>query len=284
VKGRWRRLWLLPFLLLAGCGSLPYHVVQPKDTLYSISFRYGMDYREVARWNHLEEPYRVSVGQHIRIMPPRAEAFAPRRPAPAVAAAVPATPAASAAAAPAAPPGSVEVYGLNEASPAAPVTLTPGDKETPAAIPATGANPNPNPNAGANPAPATSTAGGLAWQWPTARIPSRSAVTLGAANKGIDIAGTRGDPVRSAAAGRVVYSGSGIPHYGNLLIIKHDDHFLSAYAHNDRLLVGEGDAVTAGQAIAEMGDSGTGASGVSLHFEIRRDGVPVDPLKYLPGS
>jgi lipoprotein NlpD len=279
VKGRWRRLWLLPFLLLAGCGSLPYHVVQPKDTLYSISFRYGKDYREVARWNHLEEPYRVSVGQHIRVMPPRAEAFAPRRPAPAAAAAAPAAPAASAASAPAAPPGSVEVYGLNEASPAAPVALAPGDKETPAAIPAPGAT------TGANTAPApAASAGGLAWQWPTARIPSRSAVTRGAANKGIDIPGTRGDPVRSAAAGRVVYSGSGIPHYGNLLIIKHDDHFLSAYAYNDRLLVGEGDAVTAGQAIAEMGDSGTGASGVSLHFEIRRDGVPVDPLKYLPGS
>lgn len=80
----------------------------------------------------------------------------------------------------------------------------------------------------------------------------------------------------------MVYSGSGLPHYGNLLIVKHDEHYLSAYAHNERLLVGEGDAVAAGEQIAEMGDSGTGAGAVKLHFEIRRDGEPVDPLKYLP--
>lgn len=88
--------------------------------------------------------------------------------------------------------------------------------------------------------------------------------------------------MRAAAAGRVVYGGSGIPHYGNLVIIKHDDRFLSAYAHNERLLVSEGQDVAAGQQIAEMGSSGTGVSAVKLHFEIRRDGEPVDPLRYLP--
>jgi lipoprotein NlpD len=262
-------------------------VVRPGETLYSISFRYGKDYHQVAQWNQLSEPYQVQAGQYIRIIPPRAQAFAPRQPRPATA--VAAAPAAPATAAPAAPPESVEVYGLNEAPPAsAPVIMTaPDGTEAPAADANTNGNGNANAGSAAGSAAAGAGAisgGRLVWQWPTAHIPARSAVTPGTASKGIDIAGTRGDPVRSAAAGRVVYSGSGIPHYGNLLIIKHDDHFLSAYAHNDRLLVGEGEAVTAGQPIAEMGDSGTGASGVSLHFEIRRDGVPVDPLKYLPGS
>lgn len=86
----------------------------------------------------------------------------------------------------------------------------------------------------------------------------------------------------AAAGGRVVYGGTGIPHFGNLVIIKHDERYLSAYAHNQRLLVGEGDQVRAGQQIAEMGDSGAGADGVKLHFEIRLDGTPVDPLQYLP--
>lgn len=89
--------------------------------------------------------------------------------------------------------------------------------------------------------------------------------------------------MRAAAPGRVVYGGAGIPYYGNLLIIKHNDRYLSAYGHNDRLLVSEGQEIAAGQQVAVMGDSGTGTDVVKLHFEIRLDGTPVDPLRYLPG-
>ncbi|WP_369602242.1 peptidoglycan DD-metalloendopeptidase family protein [Hahella sp. SMD15-11] len=102
----------------------------------------------------------------------------------------------------------------------------------------------------------------------------------GKINKGIDIAGRIGDPVRAAADGEVVYAGSGLLGYGNLVIINHNEHYLSAYAHNRRILVKEGERVKAGQVIAELGATGTRTP--KLHFEIRRDGKPVDPLKYLP--
>jgi len=98
--------------------------------------------------------------------------------------------------------------------------------------------------------------------------------------KGLDITGSRGEPVRAAADGRVVYQGSGLRGYGQLIIIKHNDEFLSAYAHNDRIHVKEGEAVKRGQKIADMGSTGTDR--VKLHFEIRRHGAPVDPMKYLP--
>lgn len=255
---------VLALLLTVACGAPVYHMVKPGETLYSISFRYGKDYHQMAEWNRLAEPYPITPGQYLRIIPPRRDAFTPRQTA--VAAAPPV--AAPRAAATAPPPSSstVEVYGLNENPPAAPAPVT---IQTP-----------PAPVAVAPAAPAAAAASG--WQWPTARIPARSAVTSGTADKGIDIRGERGEAVRAAAAGSVVYSGNGIPHYGNLLIIKHDEHYLSAYAHNERLLVGEGDTVTTGERIAEMGDSGTGTDTVKLHFEIRRDGEPVDPLKYLP--
>lgn len=253
----------LTLLLTAACGAPVYHTVKPGETLYSISFRYGKDYHQMAEWNRLAEPYQVVPGQSLRIIPPRRDAFAPRPP---VVAAVPPPAAATPRAAAAAPPPSsatVEVFGLNETPPpATPGVVTPQDPPAPVAV-----------------APAAAPG----WQWPTARVPARTAVTSGTADKGIDIRGERGEAVRAAAAGSVVYSGNGIPHYGNLLIIKHDEHYLSAYAHNERLLVGEGDTVAAGERIAEMGDSGTGTDAVKLHFEIRRDGEPVDPLKYLPG-
>jgi len=248
-------------LLAAGCGAPVYHQVRPGETLYSISFRYGKDYRQVAQWNNLAEPYQVNAGKYLRIIPPRRDPFTASAPAAARPASPP--PATHTVSAPASGSGAgaVEVIGLNEAPPETPGALT----------------------APAEPAPAPLAAAGTgAWQWPTARVPARSALSSGTANKGIDIPGERGEPVRAAAAGRVVYSGDGIPHYGKLLIVKHDEHYLSAYAHNERLLVGEGDAVAAGEQIAEMGDSGTGTNAVKLHFEIRRDGEPVDPLQFLP--
>ena len=118
----------------------------------------------------------------------------------------------------------------------------------------------------------------LAWVWPATGRVLRGFSEGG--NKGLDISGRTSSPVRAAARGRVVYSGSGLVGYGKLIIVKHNKSYLSAYAHNDRLLVKEGDSVRGGQRIAQMGQTGT--QEVKLHFEIRRDGRPVDPLIYLP--
>lgn len=118
------------------------------------------------------------------------------------------------------------------------------------------------------------------WMWPVKGPILASFQGMNGLNKGIDLGGKLGEPVVSAASGQVVYSGSGLRGYGKLLIIKHNETFLSAYAHNDKLLVKEGDFVKAGQKIADMGSSGTNR--VKLHFEIRRDGTPVNPLQYLP--
>lgn len=129
-------------------------------------------------------------------------------------------------------------------------------------------------------APAVPRSGVLSWTWPAdGQIIGRfSAAATG--NRGIDIAGSRGDPVRAAEAGEVVYAGSGLLRYGDLVIIKHNDQFLSAYAHNDNILVREGEQVQRGQRIATLGS--TGIDRTMLHFEIRQNGNPVDPLRFLP--
>ena len=117
-----------------------------------------------------------------------------------------------------------------------------------------------------------------AWRWPTSGRVIRGYSS--SVHKGIDISGKRGDPIQAVAAGKVVYAGTGIVGFGELLIVKHNEIYLSAYGHNDRLLVAEGDTVRAGQKIAEKGSSGTDT--VKLHFEIRREGKPVDPQRLLP--
>ncbi|MFO1389162.1 peptidoglycan DD-metalloendopeptidase family protein [Cellvibrio sp.] len=120
----------------------------------------------------------------------------------------------------------------------------------------------------------------VVWQWPSSgKLLAQFQGETGQ-NKGIDLGGKLGEPVLAAASGRVVYAGSGLSGYGNLLIIKHNETFLSAYAHNEEISVKEGDFVKAGQKVADMGSSGTDR--VKLHFEIRSDGSPVDPLRYLP--
>ena len=126
----------------------------------------------------------------------------------------------------------------------------------------------------------TAYAGGpvKSWRWPAEGRVSRG--FSGSVHKGIDIAGTRGEAVVATAAGKVVYAGTGIVGFGELLIVKHNEQYLSAYGHNDRLLVAEGDTVSAGQKIAEKGSSGTDT--VKLHFEIRKDGKPIDPIRLLP--
>lgn len=221
--------------------------VQRGDTLYSISFRYGLDYREVARWNGIDSRYFIYTGQTLKLRPVKTAQAAP------ASTSQSSRPAASA------------------TSPAASSTTTTASAANTAKSPAASSSRTSAPSG---------TAGPVSWQWPhKGRIISR----FGGgepANKGLDIAGESGEPVKAAASGDVVYAGNGLLGYGNLVIINHNQRYLSAYAHNSRIFVREGDKVKAGEKIAEIGN--TGATRTMLHFEIRRDGNPVDPLRYLP--
>lgn len=235
--GSWPRAFMpialcLLAVLLGACGQHLQYQVRRGDTLYSIGWRYGYDYRQIAEWNQLEPPYTIHAGEWLRVAPPG--------------------PGGKFAAAP--PPRAEE-------------TSEPGVK-----LFALGA-------AGAVEVQAPQRAR-IAWRWPARGEIISSFSADGNGSRGLDIAGKFGAPVLASADGRVVYSGNGLFGYGNLVILKHNDTFLSAYGHNSRLLVAEGDIVKAGDKIAEMGDSG--ASRIMLHYEIRRDGKPVDPLAYLP--
>ncbi|MEK6748239.1 MAG: peptidoglycan DD-metalloendopeptidase family protein [Pseudomonadota bacterium] len=130
------------------------------------------------------------------------------------------------------------------------------------------------------PSPFSDSENGIVWRWPAQGSLVRVFSGVYPTNKGIDIDGILGQPVYAAASGRIVYSGSGLIGYGKLIIVKHNDIFLSAYAHNNEVLVNEGDAVSAGQQIARMGRTGTERA--MLHFEIRRNGKPINPIEYLP--
>jgi len=225
--------------------------VQRGETLYSIAFRYGLDYRRVAAANSIPAPYTIYPGQKIYLKE------ATPVPAKRAAAPVPVAPA------PASPPP------------------TPVARSTPAPATKTVARPAPvtkvSSSAGTKSAVYTGSAVG-AWRWPTAgRVIRGYSSTV---HKGIDIGGKRGDAIQAVAAGKVVYAGTGIVGFGELLIVKHNEVYLSAYGHNDRLLVAEGETVRAGQKIAEKGSSGTDS--VKLHFEIRKEGKPIDPQRLLP--
>ena len=232
------------------CTALGVHnghyCVLPGDTLYSIAFETGHDYRTLARWNHIAPPYQIEAGERLRMRPspglgPEARAIAPRP---------------------------LEGRSLGRSERLHPTPLSPR------------AAPTRRPPIAARRAPVFTPS----WIWP-----ARGAVkaTFGRGplsgrpgNRGIDILGRAGEPVRAAAAGRVVYTGSGLPGYGKLIIIKENNEYLSAYAHNARIEVEEGAVVRQGEVIATMGDSGTDR--VELEFEIRLRGFPVDPLRYLP--
>jgi lipoprotein NlpD len=264
--------------------------VQRGDTLYSIAFRHGVDYRDLAGWNGIGAPYTIFVGQDLRLSPKsqavasRPAAGAPSSPrpaaqAPVVAAAVPAKPAVQSptpfedvkeqpvAAAPA------------PATPSAPVPASP-----PPVAPAIAAKPADTapapPPAVAPPPQSANVSGDVAWRWPADGQVIGGFVSGDQTKQGIDIGGKAGDPVRAAADGTVVYSGNGLIGYGELIIVKHSPGFLSAYGHNRKRLVKEGDRVKSGQVIAEMGSSS--ASRDSLHFEIRKNGKPANPVDYLP--
>lgn len=227
----------------------PIYTVQRGDTLYSIAFRYGLDWRDVAAWNRIGEPFVIRPGQELRLLAP-----------PTVARAEPTPPAPEPAPADA-PPRAVP---RESAQPPAPAPAP--RAETAAAPPAAADGP-------------TRTVAGVTWRWPTnGRVvrPFDAAAT----RRGIGIGGRVGQPVVAAADGQVVYSGTALIGYGELIIIKHSDTMLSAYAHNRVRLVEEGASVRAGQQIAEMGMSNRDEE--LLHFEIRRNGQPENPLNFLP--
>ncbi len=233
------------FSLLAGCAPYPEmpiyykyvqddHKVLKGETLYSIAYQHGLDYRELAAWNRIAKPYTIYPGQRLQLKGPK-----------------------------------IPLGTRTQTATAAKKRVS--TKQPP---PATRKK-----TATAKQPKATRTVRHT-WVWPVRGKLIQKYSAKGGGNKGIDIAGKPGQPILAASSGKVVYSGDGLPGYGNLIIVKHSDQYLSAYAHNRRLLVQEGRSVTRGQKIAELG--GTGARSPRLHFEIRRHGKPVDPLRYLP--
>jgi len=234
------------------------YVVRAGDTLYGIAFRHGLDYRDVAGWNRIGPPYTIYPGQRLALRGGSSTvASRPVAPAPASGAQARARPAQQ---------GFTPVDPPASRPPPVAATTPPAVAGTPVVVPS------------APVVPSTVSAGG--WRWPTqGQLIGRFAAE-DPKRQGIDIAGTAGQPVVAAANGVVVYSGAGLVGYGELIIIKHSDEWLSAYAHNRRRLVAEGASVSAGEQIAELGRSGTSRD--MLHFEIRRNGKPVDPLSILP--
>jgi lipoprotein NlpD len=289
------------------------YVVKRGDTLFGIALDHGQSYRDVATWNGISDPNVIRVGQQLRVRPPPgwvekpdAEEQVVTQPMP-----PPAAIEAKPLEAPAPPPvksGPKAVKVAYSEKALAQVRGVPYKEPAPSPPPSALVKPPPSASAAAPPQtkpdagtakptapirqakaetdapsdvplPATATDLGQGWAWP-ARGTLLHSFNNGANPKGIAIGGEPGQAVMAAAPGKVVYSGSGLRGYGKLIIIKHDDTFLSVYAHNRELLVKEGQRVARGQKIAEMGD--TDADRVGLHFEIRRLGKPVDPLEYLP--
>ena len=244
-------------------GKPGYYAVKPGDTLVRIGLESGQNWRDIARWNNIDNPNLLEVGQVLRVVAPGVDAAA------ATSRAVPLTKVETR------PLDSGKGAAVPAGAAAASVPVAPVAPVAPATV-ATGAS-------GA-PAPSAATAGprdnddDVVWAWPSA-----GSVTTpfdDARTKGLVFAGKAGDPVLAAADGRVVYAGSGLRGYGNLLIVKHNNTYLTAYAHNQTLLVKEDQVVRRGQKIAEMGSSD--AERVQLHFELRKLGKPIDPARLLP--
>lgn len=251
------------------------HTVQKGETLYGISLEYGFGYKELAELNGIEPPYVIRVGQQLRIAAAQPAAVAsPLKSAPVVAEVKPAADGGMIKTQPKALKIPYSAQAENQPVPARAVAAE--DKPStaePLAKPAEEKKENGQ--------PAGDEEDKLDWAWPAAGKVI-AGFNEGASAKGVDIAGKPGQPVLASAPGKVVYSGSGLRGYGKLVIVKHNKTYLTAYAHNSQILVKEGQAVVRGQRIAEMGD--TDADQVKLHFEIRRLGKPVDPMKYLGGE
>lgn len=222
-------------------GKPGYYTVKPGDTLLRIGLDTGQNFRDIVRWNNLENPNLIEVGQVLRIVAPSTDnTLVVTRP----------------------------VISGSAVTTTAAAPLRPASAASAPVIP---------PAAASSPQSAA-TEDDIAWIWP-----AQGKLIAGfddVKNKGFDIDGKAGDPIIASGDGRVVYAGAGLRGYGNLIILKHNNTFLTAYAHNQTLLVKEDQSVKKGQKIAEMGNSD--ADRVKLHFEIRRQGKPVDPARYLP--
>ncbi len=265
-----------------------FYTVKKGDTLYSISLEHGQSYRDIAAWNNLDDPNKIHIGQQLRIGMAAADGKTPL----AVAVTKPVTaPAivetrplgAPPAAASAAPSSNTETLkrepkaGKLPYSEAALARLQKPDL-SPAADSKRDIQPAPVEKPVAPPLPPVLAENALEWAWPAGGKPIGNFVEGG--NKGLDIAGKTGEPVQAAAPGKVILVSSALRGYGNFVIIKHNASYLSVYAHNSRILVKEEQMVAKGQKIAEIGSSDSDQP--KLHFEIRHQGKPVDPLKFLP--
>lgn len=259
----------LVLLLIGGCNSTDlllnsdynprvnwgHHRVSEGETLYSIAMRYGWNYRRLAAANDIDPPYEIHPGDVIRFDVEVSERYA------------------------AAGSGS----GSSTRSTASPARSASTSNESTGSTGSTGAGRNARQGSPSNNALQSTdkAASEIDWAWPhSGPIIAKYSSDGSDVNKGVDIGGDAGDSVKAAADGSVVYAGSGLLGYGNLIIVNHSETFLSAYAHNRRILVEEGQNVGQGETIAEMGDSG--ADSIMLHFEIRRRGDPVNPMQYLP--
>lgn len=217
------------------------HVVAPGDTLYSIAWRYNLDYQNLAEINSISKPYRIMPGQKLRLTGvARRLSYAERKVARKTASSAPKT-----------------------VAPVKPAARLNKETKPPIVVKSQSVK-----------------SSSLVWSWPVKGSVVSAFNSGKGLNKGIDIGAKLGESVLAAADGEVVYAGSGLRGYGKLIIIKHQNSYLSAYAHNSQLLAKEGDVVKRGQKIAEVGSSGT--QSVKLHFEVRHDGVPKDPLQFLP--
>jgi lipoprotein NlpD len=285
----------------------PSYTVKKGDTLYAIALDHGLDYKDLIVWNGLDNPNLILVDQVLRLSAADASAQSgngavvkPIAP-PASLEAKPAKPAETAAASPSVamsteslkrePKGGKLAYSTEaferlrrveagkpgDPPPAVSVTAAGAQTEAPVTAAPVAVQP-PTPPLPVS-APASMTASLIEWSWPVAG--AVIAPFNEGTNKGIDLAGKLGEPVGAAAAGKVVYAGSGLRGYGKLVIVRHSADYLSAYAHAKEILVKEGQTVSRLQKIAEVGD--TDADRPKLHFEVRYRGVPVDPQKHLPG-
>lgn len=243
--------------------AYPLYRVKSGDTLWAIAMRFDKDYKELARINSLDEKYTIYADQALKLeeeVKPDAPVTGKAAPKPVIAA-QPTPPA--------------------KDQPKKPTTaqLKPAVPAAPAKPAATVAKTSPSVS---SPVQATAKSGSLTWGWPASGKLLQRFSSEGVGSKGVDISGTRGDPVKAAADGVVVYAGEGLVGYGRLIIVRHNDDYISAYAHNDRLIAAEGQRVKLGQTIAELGS--TGADRDKLHFEIRYKGKPIDPLSQLPAT
>lgn len=257
--------------------------VNKGDTMFLIAYLTGMDVKDLASMNNMKEPYSLSVGQTLKISNCSTKTITTTVPVKTTAPAAPAEPEVTYT------PGANGTQigsdgtvigpiksGVGNGEPSKPV-FTNNTPSTPATTTTQVETTN---NTQVNANVVAPVASNVAWQWPTQGNVIQGFSNTDGGNKGIDISGSRGQAVKAAASGRVVYAGNALRGYGNLIIIKHNDDFLSAYAHNDKILVSDQQEVKAGQEIAKMGSTGTNA--VKLHFEIRYKGKSVDPVRYLP--